>query len=195
VKVTQAVQQITEVAMATPALAPPKIEGVGRLDSRPDVSGDVGSGRISSIGKFLLDGKDLEKIGKITSSDLSDTTMRILTMEAASELQSLLQHVGSQPGVVGSVIVGNDGLLIANTMPPELDGEQIGVWALAVYMNTQNAAKKLGNDRVYQIVSKTPRGYLVIADFGSGLLVTVSDARETDALVPLMRNITQLVAS
>jgi predicted regulator of Ras-like GTPase activity (Roadblock/LC7/MglB family) len=193
-KVTQAVQQISEAAMAEPVL-PPKIEGVGRLDSRPDTTSDVGSGRISSIGKFLLDGKDLEKIGKITSADLSDTTMRILTMEAAGELQTLLQHVGSQPGVVGSVIVGNDGLLIANTMPAEIDGEQVGVWSLAVYMNTQNAAKKLGNDRVYQIVSKTPRGYLIIADFGSGLLVTISDARETDALVQLMRIITQLVSS
>jgi len=48
-------------------------------------------------------------------------------------------------------------------MPAEIDGEQLGVWALAVYMNTENSARKLGNERVYQIVSKTPRGYLVIA--------------------------------
>jgi predicted regulator of Ras-like GTPase activity (Roadblock/LC7/MglB family) len=193
VTVTEAVKQISDAALAAP-VPPPKIEGLGRLDSRPE-SHDSGSGRISSIGKFLLDGKDLEKIGKITSSDLTHTTMRILPMEAAMELHSLLQSVGSQPKVLGSVIIGKDGLLIANTMPAEIDGEQLGVWALAVYMNTQNAARKLGNERVYQIVSKTPRGYLIIADFGSGLLVTVSDARETDALVPLMRTITQLVAS
>jgi len=194
VTVSEAVKQISDAALAAP-IPPPKIEGLGRLDSRPEMHNDSGSGRISSIGKFLLDGKDLEKIGKITSSDLTHTTMRILPMEAAMELHSLLQSVGSQPKVLGSVIIGKDGLLIANTMPAEIDGEQLGVWALAVYMNTQNAARKLGNERVYQIVLKTPRGYLVIADFGSGLLVTVSDARETDALVPLMRTITQLVAS
>jgi predicted regulator of Ras-like GTPase activity (Roadblock/LC7/MglB family) len=148
----------------------PKIEHAEHLDCRPGVFGeDVLS---------FVDGKDVEEIGKIVSSDLSDTATRLLNKDAATELQSLLQHVGSQPGVIGSVIVGNDGLLIANTLPPEMDGEQIGVWALAVYMNTQNAAKKLGHDRVYQIVSKTPRGYLVIADFGSGLLVTVSGVRD-----------------
>jgi uncharacterized protein len=190
----EAVKQITDVAVSSP-VPPPKIEGLGRLDARPDATADSGSGRISSIGKFLLDGKDLEKIGKITSSDLSDTTMRILTMEAASELQSLLQHIGAQHGVLGSVIVGHDGLMIANTMPPEIEGESLGIWALAVYMNTQNAARSLGNDRVYQIVSKTPRGYLIIADFGSGLLVTVTDATDSASLVSLMRNITQLVAA
>lgn len=194
VNVSEAVKQISNVAESA-AVPPPKIEGLGRLDSRPDTS-DASSGRISSIGKFLLDGKDLEKIGKITSADLSDTTMRILTMEAAGELQSLLGHIGAHPGVVGSVIVGHDGLMIANTMPPEMDmpGEQLGVWALAVYMNTSNAARKLGNNKVYQLVSKTPKGYLIIADFGSGLLVTVSDSMNPESLVPLMRNITQLVA-
>jgi hypothetical protein len=61
-------------------------------------------------------------------------------------------------------------------------------------MNTSNAARKLGNNKVYQLVSKTPKGYLIIADFGSGLLVTVSDSMNPESLVPLMRNITQLVA-
>jgi predicted regulator of Ras-like GTPase activity (Roadblock/LC7/MglB family) len=181
-------------APAAPQMPPPKIEGVGRLDSRTDVAADSGSGRIASIGKFLLDQKDLEKIGKITGSDLSDTKMRILTMEAAQELQQLLHHIGTQATVVGSVIVGHDGLLIANTMPSDMDAESIGVWALGVYMNTEHVIKKMGQDRVHQIVSRTPRGYLVIADFGGGLLVTVSDGKDTDTLIPLMRSITQLVA-
>jgi predicted regulator of Ras-like GTPase activity (Roadblock/LC7/MglB family) len=119
--------------------------------------------------------------------------MRILTMEAAGELQALLHHIGSQEKVVGSVIVGHDGLLIANTMPADLDAESIGVWALGVYMNTAHVIRKMGQDHVHQIVSRTPKGYLVIADFGGGLLVTVSDGKDTDSLIPLMRSITQLV--
>ena len=87
---------------------PPKIEGVGRLDTRAETP-DVGSGIIASIGKFLLDQKDLEKIGKLTTSDINETKMRILTMEAAGELQGLLHHIGTLDKVVGSVIVGHDG--------------------------------------------------------------------------------------
>jgi predicted regulator of Ras-like GTPase activity (Roadblock/LC7/MglB family) len=187
-----AVRNLSEVA-SSPPMPPPKIEGVGRLDTRAETA-ESGSGRIASIGKFLLDQKDLEKIGKLTASDVNDTKMRILTTEAALELQTLLQHIGTQKDVVGSVIVGHDGLLIANTMPPDMDAESVGVWALGVYMNTEHVIKKMGQERVHQIVSRTPKGYLVIADFGGGLLVTVSDGKDTDTLIPLMRSITQLVA-
>lgn len=180
-------------AQQAPAVPPPKIEGVGRLDSRVDHNQDAGSGRISSIGKFLLDQKDFEKIGKMSNADLTDSSMKILTQEAAGELTSLLHHIAGQNAVVGSVIVGHDGLLIANTMPPEMDAESVGVWALGVYMNTQHVVRKMGQNIVHQIVSKTPKGYLVIADFGGGLLVVLSDGKDTDTLIPLMRSITQLI--
>ncbi|MBA3992086.1 MAG: hypothetical protein C0469_01070 [Cyanobacteria bacterium DS2.3.42] len=198
VNVAAAVQAISEVAVQEPmaaALPPPKIEGLGRLDAKPDAGGDSGSGRIASIGKFLLDQKDLEKIGKLTASDLSDTKMKILTLEAASEIQGLLHHIGGTQGVIGSIIIGHDGLLIANTMPQDIEADSIGIWALAVYMNTETAIKKIGHNRVHQIVARTPRGFLVIADFGGGLLVTLSDGSDTDALIPLMRSITQVVSN
>ena len=174
-------------------VAPPKIAGIGRLDASGDQNQDAGSGRIASIGKFLLDQKDLDKIGKLTSSDFNEGKMRILTLEASQDLQSLLSQIGTQQGVIGSVIVGHDGLLIANTMPGDMDAESVGVWALGVYMNTEHVTKKMGHERVHQVVSRTPRGYVVIADFGGGLLVTVTDGRDTDSLIPLMRTITQLV--
>src|SRR5476649_2274899 len=98
----------------------------------------------------------------MSNSDFSDSSMKILTTEAAGELTALLHHIAAQNSVIGSVIVGHDGLLIANTMPPEMDAESVGVWALGVYMNTEHVVKKMGQNRVHQIVSKTPKGYLVI---------------------------------
>jgi predicted regulator of Ras-like GTPase activity (Roadblock/LC7/MglB family) len=174
--------------------APVKVEGVGRLDSRVDTSADQNSGRIASIGKFLLDQKDLEKIGNITEADLSDSSMRVLTIEASSELQQLLQQIGLQKSVIGSVIIGHDGLLIANTLPPDFDAESMGQFALGIYMNTSTTVTKLGHEHIHQFVGRTPRGYIVIADFGGGLLVTITEGNETDVLIPLMRSITQLVA-
>ncbi len=174
----------------------PQIEGIGRLDASTDSNQDAGSGRIASIGKFLLDQKDLDKIGKLTNSlrKFNDAgKLRILTKENSDDLQALLGQIGTQKGVIGSVIVGHDGLLIANTMPGDMDAESVGVWALGVYMNTEHVTKKMGHDRVHQVVSRTPRGYVIIADFGGGLLVTVTEGKDTDSLIPLMRTITQLV--
>jgi len=172
-----------------------KIAGVGKLDSRGEVAGDPGSGRIASIGKFLLDNKDLEKIGKLTAIDLSESKMRTLTVEAYEELKNLLNQIDAQEGVTGTVIVGHDGLLIANTVPLEMDPESLGVWALGVFMGTAHVVEKLGDDNVRQIVSQTNQGYLIIANFGAGLLVTLTNPIMLDKLLPLMRTITQLVAA
>ncbi len=172
-----------------------KIPGVGRLDSRSDIVSEAGSGRIASIGKFLLDNKDLEKIGKITGSDLSESGLRTLSLEASQELKNLLKQIDSLQGVIGTAIIGHDGLMIANTMPADTDAESLGVWAMGVYMGTTHVIDKLGNDRVRQIVSRTDRGYLVIANFGAGLLITLTNPLLIDNLLPLMRTITQLVAA
>lgn len=177
----------------SPGLPPPKIEGIGKLDAGPEKQ-ETGSGRIAAIGKFLLDQSDMEKLGKITGSEQSELKMRVLTLEASEDLQTLLKEIGTQQRVIGSVIVGHDGLLIANTMPEEVDAESIGVWSLGVYMNTEHVMKKMGHERVHQIVSRTPRGFVVIADFGGGLLVTITDGTDTDTLIPLMRKITDLVS-
>ena len=97
--------------------------------------------------------------------------------------------------VVGSVIVGHDGILIANNLPKEFDPESIGIWSLAIYVGTTNAIKKMGgHNHLYQLVAASQAGYLVIADFGGGILVTVTNVQGTDKLIPLMRTITQLVA-
>jgi predicted regulator of Ras-like GTPase activity (Roadblock/LC7/MglB family) len=194
VNVNQAVQAIRTIAEHDEAVPPPpKIEGLGRLDVKPGE--EVGPGRISQIGKFLLDPKDLAQIGRLTEADLTDTKMRILTMEEAQNLQAVLQQIHAIPGVIGSIIVGHDGILIANSMPAELDSEAMGVWSLGIFLNTQNSVKKLGHNHVHQVVSRTPSGYLIIADFGGGILVTLSEGSETERLIPLMRNITKLVAA
>ncbi len=172
-----------------------KVAGVGRLDNRVEPSSDPGSGRIASIGKFLLDSKDLEKIGRITASDLSEGKMRTLTLEANEELKTLLRQIDAQQGVLGTLVVGHDGLLIAHTMSQDADAETLGVEAFGVFMGTVQIVEKLGDENVRQIVSQTNQGYLIIANFGAGLLVTLTNPIMLDKLLPLMRTITQLVAA
>ena len=190
INVREAVQQIRTIADAAP---PTKVEGTGRL-SREEPTAEPTPGKIAAIGKFLLDAQDLQKIGRLTEQDLSDTKIRVLTHEASDEINKLLEHIATQAGVIGSVIVGHDGILIANSLPKELDPESIGILSLAIYVNTTNISKKMGHNHLHQLVSRTHLGYVVVADFGGGILVTVSNGQETEKLIPLMRSITQLVA-
>jgi predicted regulator of Ras-like GTPase activity (Roadblock/LC7/MglB family) len=190
INVREAVNQIRTLA----EIPAPKVEGVSRLSREPEQQVEATPGKINAIGKFLLDQQDLQKLGNLTTADLSDGKVRVLTHEASDEINKLLEHIAQQPNVVGSVIVGHDGILIANSLPKEHDPETIGILSLGIYVNTTNIAKKMGHNHLHQLVSRTPHGYLVIADFGGGILVCVSNGQDTDKLIPLMRSITQLVA-
>lgn len=195
INVREAVQSIRSVAQESGAMPPPpKIAGIGRLDTKIDAQQEVASGKISSIGKFLLDQQDQAQLGKLGQSELADGRFRVLTIEAAEEIYKLLNHIAAQPGVVGSCIVGHDGIPIANNMPQEYDPESVGAWSLGVYVNTTNVIKRMGHNHLHQLVAKSHFGYLIIADFGGGILVTVSSGQQTEHLIPLMRSITQLVA-
>ncbi len=172
---------------------PPRVDGIGRLA----VSGneqDAGSGKITSIGKFLLDQQDQQQLGKLTQQEIAEGKVRVLSMEAADDIYKLLNHIGTLPGVLGSCIVGHDGIPIANNLPQEYDPETVGATSLGIYFNTTNTIRKMAHNHLHQMVACTQYGFLIIADFGGGILITVSNAQHTEQLIPLMRSITQLVA-
>jgi len=108
-----------------------------------------------------------------------------LTGEAVDELQPFLSAIAERSGVIATLLVGHDGLLVASILPPGFDAESVCVWALDVFMNTEHVIKKMGHERVHQILSVTTGGCMVIADYGGGLLVVVSERGDLDSLIAL----------
>lgn len=195
VNVREAVNTVRNIAIKTGTIQKPtKVEGVGRLAANTQNEQDTGSGKISSIGKFLLDQQDQQQLGKLTQQDLADGKVKVLTLKEADELRKLLSHISTLPGVLGSCIVGHDGIPIANNLPQEYDPETIGATSLGIYFNTTTTIRKMNHNHLHQLVACTQFGFLIIADFGGGILVTVSNGTQTEQLIPLMRNITLLIA-
>ncbi len=195
--------QQTEHNITSPQLTPvnlnpmnyptPKIYGIGRLDTKNEVSSETGSGRISNIGNFLLDQKDKEGLKNLMNNNINELNTRILTEDTSNNLKKMLEHIQTQAQVIGSVLVGMDGFLYSNTLPREIDAESFGVWALGIFMNTSNVVKQLQFNKVKHIISKTQLGYLIIADCKDVILVTVSNGSDTSTLMPLMKTITNLL--
>jgi len=117
-----------------------------------------------------------------------------LAKEQFDDLKSMLGNLQDKKGVIGSAVVGFDGVLIADTMPLDIDAKEVAFWARAAHMNAQQMIRPLGHSRVFQIVLKDLAGYTVIADFGGGLLITTTENKDTNSLIPVMRNITQLIS-
>jgi predicted regulator of Ras-like GTPase activity (Roadblock/LC7/MglB family) len=123
--------------------------------------------------------------------------MRIhsLSSDGEGEIRRLLTYVSKEAGVQGSVIVGHDGVIFDHDLPKQFDAPDIALIALDMFRNTRESGRQAGHDKLHQLICRTMTGYVVIADFGGGLLVTLSRLTQTKNLISLMRSITQLVAS
>jgi len=108
----------------------------------------------------------------------------------------MLAALQKVPTIIGSVVVGHDGILISSTMAAEMDALSIGMCARGIYLNTDVSVKRMGHHRVHQIVARTSAGYFIICDFGEELVVVVLTTRgPTSGLIDLMRNITKMAAA
>jgi len=149
-------------------------------------------GRIAAVGRFLLDQSDIAKITYLVSNQaMHKSNVRRLTLQAAENLDKLLQKINLKPKVVGSCVIGRDGFLLASTLPKE-DVESFGMRSLAFHLSASIASKKIGDEEVRQSLMRSTQGYIIIFDFSGGILVTVTNEKDTAKSVKLMEKIKKL---
>lgn len=161
--------------------------GIGRLAPLKDLPDSSSSGRIASIGKFLLDNRDIEKIQKLTWGGPPSAGWHSLSEEADIELKSILKPLDSSKQILGSVIIGTDNIVIAHTLPMATEAELVAVFSLASHLNVQNTLKMLNKQKLQQTVMKTSKNYLLSSRFSFGLLVSLCQVTTAEELSSLMR--------
>ncbi|HEY9786468.1 MAG TPA: roadblock/LC7 domain-containing protein [Candidatus Obscuribacterales bacterium] len=167
---------------------------LARIRQEQPTSPSEHQGKISSVGKFLLDSQTSQSVSQLISSGFSESKFRVISLEIAKQLQEALEPIEMCNGVIGSLVVGYDGMLIASTLPQDLDTESLGTGALVTYMNSQNILWDLRQDKIQQLISKTPCGYTIFSDFGRGILVTLTESSDSNCLIPLLSNIREICA-
>ena len=135
-----------------------KIKEFGKLSAtaaKQEVPTGEG-GAMKAIGRQLIDvqaveniikaGEKREKIG----SGL--TTARVISAARGEGIKTLLSQIDTFPGVIGSLIVGHDGLVIASTLQSGIDKDMMGALCTAIHSHTDVAAKKCDQGKLNQIV-------------------------------------------
>ena len=156
---------------------------------------DEPNGQIRALGNFLLDKQSVAAIANLSNSNANLAHARILSDEEAQALQDCLSPIESLEGVAGCIILGYDGMIIMSSLPDHADKDALSAWALLTYMNTHELVRVVGHNRLRQFVSRTLNGYLLLADFGQGLLLAVSDNASTEAILPLMKSVRRVTAA
>jgi predicted regulator of Ras-like GTPase activity (Roadblock/LC7/MglB family) len=194
-----------EGAVVNPVTKNLEVREFGRLSAPTPTAGNQSTvGTMKTIGKLLLDVSVIENI--IKSGETADgpafNNARVISVARGEGIKALLGKIDAYEGVVGSLIVGHDGLIIASTVTPQLllDKEALGVLSTALLDTSNLATLKLEVGKLRQMVLLSkPRGperiplTTVLTDVEVGILAVFLDAQELAKLDGLLESIHKTV--
>lgn len=147
-------------------------------------------GKISDLGRFIVDDLVRQSISRISQTSSKE---RIFTLEAAMSATQLLKQLEGMEGVQGSLVLGTDGTPIISTLEDRFELDILGPCVLGSYLTTYNLLKQIGCSASHMIF-RTDSGYHMITDMNDALLLTVTDFQnpsELDRLYLEVRRITE----
>lgn len=149
---------------------------------------------IISIGKMLVDQNALEEIIKKAEKGgkAGLTTTQVITAVKGRSLDTLLVDINNINGIMGSLIVGKDGLVIANTMPPDIDKDLVGALTSSLFSNLDGQIKKMRKGNLKRLTVETEIGTYVLTEIEMGTLVVFSDEEEKINLAEVFKAISTL---
>lgn len=140
-------------------------------------------GRITDLGKFLLDDQDHQKLDRLVKYEQPNVRVERVFDNVYTMILKLQDLVARHRYVLGTMVLSADGTILASRFDKgRVRDDEIGVWALAAYHNAVAACQIVGHKKMMQLLSRTERGYINIANLQGLTLVTVIDADEEAAL-------------
>jgi len=197
----EAAQSESEGMMINPVTKNKEVKEFGRLSSRaPNVAGQAPTvGTMKTIGKLLLDVQAIENIiksGEEGTIGAGLTNARVISAQRGEGIKALLNKIDSYSGVVGSLIVGHDGLVIAATVGNAgMDKDALGALSTALLSTSNLATLKLDIGKLRQMVMLTEHGAngsgakpvtTVLTDVEVGILAVFLDSQDLERVDGLL---------
>jgi predicted regulator of Ras-like GTPase activity (Roadblock/LC7/MglB family) len=162
----------------------------GRLSSNSSAASTDNQGAIKAIGRQLIDVQAVENI--IKSGEKREkmghglTTARVISQARGEGIKALLTKIDCCPGVAGSLIVGNDGLVIASTLQGGLDKDLLGALCNAMHSHTDLGVRELHLGKTRQVIFHAENKMTVLTAVAVGVLavfVENHDLGQIDSLL------------
>ena len=100
-------------------------------------------------------------------------------------MYDVLNDLNKTTGVTGSMVVGNDGIVIAADLDESFEGETIGALAASITSNIQKSLDRLQTTPLKQVTIEADEGKLFFTDAGMGILVVTTEKNVNIGLVRL----------
>lgn len=99
-------------------------------------------------------------------------------------MYEVLSELNKTSGVTGSMVVGNDGIVIAADLDASFEGETVGALAASITSNIQKSLGRLDAKPLRQVTIESEDAKLFFTDAGLGILVVTT---QKDVNVGLVR--------
>jgi predicted regulator of Ras-like GTPase activity (Roadblock/LC7/MglB family) len=190
--------QPVEQEPATPIKTsePKEVKDFGRLSARASAkaSPETDTGGMKTIGKMLIDAQAVENIIKQGEKRTGGmTTARVVSARRGEAIRSLLTYIDQFSGVTGSLIVGNDGLVISSTVDPSIDKDLLGAMSLAIHGNSEIATGKINLGSIQEIVLESTDRLTVLKKLEDGILAVFSDSKQAGRIDGLLKLLASLL--
>ncbi len=97
----------------------------------------------------------------------------------------ILEGLNKTSGITGSMVVGNDGIVIAADLDSQVQEETIGALAASITTNIQKSLERLGSAPLRQITIEAENAKLFFFDARVGILVVMAEPEVNIGLVRL----------
>jgi predicted regulator of Ras-like GTPase activity (Roadblock/LC7/MglB family) len=100
-------------------------------------------------------------------------------------MYEVLEELNKTSGVTGSMVVGNDGILIAADLEASYEGETVGALAASITSNISKSLDRLDTSPLKQVTIEADSAKLFFTDAGMGILVVVTQKEVNIGLIRL----------
>ena len=100
-------------------------------------------------------------------------------------MYDVLSELNKTTGITGSMVVGNDGIVIAADLDESFEGETVGALAASITSNIQKSLDRLQTTPLKQVTIEADEGKLFFSDAGLGILVVTTEKSVNIGLIRL----------
>ena len=100
-------------------------------------------------------------------------------------MYEVLNELNKTPGITGSMIVGNDGIVIAADLVAGLESETVGALAASITANIAKSLGRLKAEPLRQVTIEADNAKLFFTDVGLGILVVTTEKEVNIGLIRL----------
>ncbi len=100
-------------------------------------------------------------------------------------MHEVLSELNKTTGITGSMVVGNDGIVIAADLQENLEDETIGALAASITSNIHKSLQRLQTSPLKQVTIEAEDAKLFFTDAGLGILVVTTEKEVNIGLIRL----------